>query len=692
MPSQILAGVENNFTKGLITEATGLNFPENAATSTVNCEYTLIGDVLRREGINQEVNGVRHNIGRGAQTAINAYKWNNAGADGKSEIVVHQVGNLLYFYLSSNSTNALPLSTTLFGGTVNLNSFVVSAFGPDTELTSAEFADGSGYLFVFHPNCNPFYCQYTGGVIFATPITVNIRDFGGVIDGLPVNTRPSVLSGAHLYNLQNQGWTSSALSIFETATGGFFPADSETQASFNDNTGAFNPAVTLSGVPVSNSNAPKGFYILPAFTIDRGGFSGIPGINIQSTQLRPSHGCWFQGRVWYSGINDQEAAAGNVSAYTWSENIYFSQVITNTTQFGNCFQFNDPTSPNLSDLLPTDGGVLQVSGAGPIYKLFPIQNALLIFAANGVFYLTGSQGIGFEANDYTLVKLSAVKSIATTSFVDVNGTPYFWNEEGIYRVQAATQGGALFGSPLHVNPLEVDPITVGTILSFYANIPKQSKIYVRGAYDPVNYIIQWVYSSTSPIDTNTAHAFDSILNFNTVNSAFYPYLVNNTVAAINAIVYVNYPSVNAPNPSFKYPCSFLPVGVNTGAVSFADENDSTFVDWGSVNFISTFTTGYKVQGQGQKKIQIPYLYVYSRLNTPVSYYIQSVWDYGIVFDSNRWSVPIMVNINSPNFGTVERRHRLRGQGYVLQIQVTSVDGQPFDIIGWSVFETINAGV
>src|SRR5258707_4679616 len=98
MPQQVTSLVENNFTKGLITESTGLNFPENAATSTDNCTYTLIGDVSRRLGIDYEVNGSVLVNDRGGK-AISSYKWNNAGGDGLSQIIVTQVGDTLYFYL-----------------------------------------------------------------------------------------------------------------------------------------------------------------------------------------------------------------------------------------------------------------------------------------------------------------------------------------------------------------------------------------------------------------------------------------------------------------------------------------------------------------------------------------------------------------------------------------------------------------
>jgi len=79
MPQQITSSVENNFTKGFITESTGLNFPENAATDTDNCEYTLIGDVDRRLGIDLEANAVISLPVDRTNKAISTYKWNNVG-------------------------------------------------------------------------------------------------------------------------------------------------------------------------------------------------------------------------------------------------------------------------------------------------------------------------------------------------------------------------------------------------------------------------------------------------------------------------------------------------------------------------------------------------------------------------------------------------------------------------------------
>jgi len=50
---------------------------------------------------------------------------------------------------------------------------------------------------------------------------------------------------------------------------------------------------------------------------------------------------------------------------------------------------------------------------------------MLVFAANGVWYISGGQSVGFTADDYTIVKLSAVKSISSTSYVDTMVYLYF---------------------------------------------------------------------------------------------------------------------------------------------------------------------------------------------------------------------------------------------------------------------------
>ena len=203
MPKQL--ALQNNFIGGLKTEFTGLNFPENACTATDNCVFSLLGDVKSRAGIDYEENYALQSI-LALNSAIASYRWKNAGGDGETEILVLQVGTILYFYESSLSTTADPLSSTLLTSNVNLEIFTATGgtFDPTVEC---QFADGNGYLFVYNKNCDPFYCTFSSGTITSNLITINIRDFNGIPDGIAVNYRPSNLSPEHQYNLYNQGWS-----------------------------------------------------------------------------------------------------------------------------------------------------------------------------------------------------------------------------------------------------------------------------------------------------------------------------------------------------------------------------------------------------------------------------------------------------------------------------------------------------
>jgi hypothetical protein len=781
MPQSITTTTVNNFSKGLITEATGLNFPENACTEVDNCIFTLLGDVTRRQGFDFETNSTFQGI-NSTGVAVNTYKWNNAGGDGQTQVVVEQVGPNLIFYVSSSATLGSPLSTQRLTSTVSVNDFTPTGvtFDPTQEC---EFADGNGYLFVYHPSCDPFYCTFVEGVVTGNVILMQIRDFTGVTEtSVAVNFRPPSLSPLHLYNLQNQGWTAGnawgatatgyspnivqngnmTLTVEAGITGivagqtisvvnqlqlepggavvptgtvimtgnvvsysgtqllftvssflpimaldsmagnatispidvgfintwqtdlGNFPSNADVWWYFKDDTDTFNPSTTVSNVTLSTSNAPQGHFILDVFSQNKSNVSGVPGLTTIQTTKRPTNGTWFAGRVWFTGVSAQQAATTDAPFYTWTENIYFSQIVETVTDFGLCYQDNDPTSEQLFNLLPTDGGVITVQGSGAIYKLYPIQNGMLVFAANGVWFITGSQGIGFTADDYTITKISSVQSISKTSFVDVLGLPYFWNEEAIYSVQPQ-QGGSL----------TVTPITLGTIATFYSQIPVECKQFARGAYHPINYVLQWVYNDTPDNGDITArYSFNNALSFNTYNKGFYPYTISSGQPVINGLIYVSspVPGMSTEDPVFKYPTS-----VNN-AMTFSEENSDTFMDWFTldqvgVNYVSFFTSGYAIRGQGIKKSQPQYIIVYSNTDGgPSSYKIQGIWDYANTGNSGRFSTQQLVtNGLTNNYNVVMRRHKIRGRGYTLQFQITSADGQPFDIIGWSTVDTTNQG-
>lgn len=763
--------VENNFTGGLKTEYTGLNFPENACTDADNCTFSLTGEVSSRYGINYEANYSTRGINIDS-IAKCSYKWNNVGGDGTTRLLVEQLGNNLYFYRSTDATVAAPLSTTLLASTVNINAFYVG--GPATNTLECDYTDGNGYLFVFHPSCSPFYVSYSAGTLTATKIDIKVRDFNGIPEtGVATDFRPPTLSTSHQYNLVNQGWTaggawmavditntvtigtgskvftvasgiatvtngdlvqihgaglignpvmtgtvtsyvgtaltvnvfssvggggSAVFSIVEVNQGyidawlsaaGNYPSNGDIWWLFKNASGNFDPATTLARVTINTGPAINGHFVVDAFNQQRSATSGIPGLTTTSTSVRPRTGTWFLGRIWYTGVDASFAASGTAPYYSWTENIYFSQTIVGTNQFGYCYQTHDPTSQDFADLLPTDGGVITIQGAGSIYKIFPIENGLLVHAANGIWFITGNQGIGFTATDYTITKISAIQTSSSTSFINVLGYPMFWNQEGIYTVAPNDRG-----------KLEVTNLCFGTILSFYEDIPVVSKRFARGDYDPINFTISWLFRSTEESGIANRYHFDRVLNFKTPNKAFYPYTIasGNSGSYVHDLKFINDPGgdFTAAPAAMKY---FAHFGADTAAsTAFAEENDATrMVDFYSQNnagfpYESYFITGYKLYGQAITKFQPVYFQIFSRTDEVTGYKIQGIWDYANNTDSGRYSETQLVTNALSNFGVVYKRHRIRGRGLALQLKVSSATGLPFRIIGWSSLESVNAGM
>jgi len=815
--------VENHFIAGLKTEFTGLNFPENAATDTQNCVYTLIGDVNRRGGIDYESNAIGNAI-NAPSVARSSYKWLNAGGDGSTQIVVEQIGSILYFFRSSSATVSAPLSTQRLNSIINVPAFQAVGNTNNVAITECQYSSGNGYLFVFHPDCDSFYCTYSSGSIAGQVITLQTRDFVGIPEpNVADNFRPNTLSNEHLYNLVNQGWSqgidwsgngtfnttgmrpdgqggflwpspgdtvtlnisnqrnttsvtngslvqlsgqgalvgannnntnltptcngtvSSYVSPFNTITlfissvsyapnfgghqpsvalgqwsgGNFFPTPGENISmslvnvgfintwktaigNYPSNsdiwwlykdvtTGNFSPGAEFGNVQQLQTASPKGSFVLNPFNQDRSNKATINGLTTVSTTQRPLTGTFYQGRVFYAGVNASFPATGDEPFYTWTENIYFSQIITDVRSFSKCFQENDPTSQTLFSILPSDGGQIVIPGCGAIYKLFALRFGVLVFAANGIWFVGGSTGIGFAANDYTVTKISSIRAISGTSFIEVQGFPYFWNEEGIYEVSPAQTPGSAHSPDIQ---LSVNNLALGSILSYYAGFPSISKKFARGDYHELDYVVQWCFRSTSETGISNRYNYDTILNFNIVTKAFYPFtLPTNSLSVVTDVKYIQSPGGSgAPNPVFKYTTA---VGPN---ITFSEENDFTrFVDFFSenqvgYNFISYFITGYKLVGKALLKFQSPYVYVFSRNPSGNSYYIQAIWDYAGSGLSGKFSVKQKKSNLTSNFFDMYHKVRLRGRGLAMQIKVTSVDGMPFDLMGWGVWNEVNVQI
>lgn len=704
MPRQSAYSVENNFKNGLITEATGLGFPESACTETWNCEFDLDGSVSRRLGFEFESGYVLKDINRN-NFAINTYLWNNVGGTGDLSLVVQQTGSSIYFYEINEDDS---FSSGAIVDTIVLNG--ISAPATEVEIYEAQYSNGNGLLVITHPLCHPILVTYdpVTKTVDGALIILKIRDFEGAqADPYAVSERPTstyaALNVNHKYNLLNQGWLDAQLTAWDTAHT-TMPSNADVMWRFRDTNDALDMSATAVDKVVSgNTPAPKGHFILSLFNQNRDAASGLTGVAATTTgKYAPSTSAFFAGRVFYSGINTAK----------FNSDIYFTKIIENdVADYSQCHQTNDPTSYELFDLLPSDGGVISIPEAGTIYKLFTVPGGLSVHAENGVWFVTGSTGIGFTANDYTVQKIANIPTLTQSSFVNVAGYPSWWNSEGIYIMIA--QG----------NLPQIQSLTDAKIKTFFRDIPLNSKRFARGIYHYTDGHIRWIYRSTEAASITETYEFDRVLNFNVNTGAFYPWTISDSDVKVNSIIVSdllsgNIQSLNVIDGSGNNVVDALGNQViafsNTGGTSvpfdkylvsyrdgssfkftFASKINANYLDWFEYDLIersydSYFITGYKIRGHGIRKFQSNWVRVYSRTLEPVAYYFQGMWDYALSGNTGRWSSQQFVEHTDTNYSHSTKRLKVRGHGLVLQFKVHSVDQKPFDIVGWSCLETANA--
>jgi len=732
MTRKIAVSVENNFKGGLITEITGLNFPENACTETYDCVHDEKGRTKRREGFEFE-SGFDTNTLAADVGVMSGYTWNNVTGSGAVSLRVQQIGSVLYFY---SITSEEALSASRIADTVTLSTYAASG-DVDPSLNECQFSSGNGYLIVTHPECEPFFCTYDveTETITDTEITMYIRDFKGLDDGYEIEFRPtSTVAGLtvnHKYNLFNQGWyfnSNAALTAWDTAKT-TMPSNADVWWQFKNASDEFD-ATTIDNVFSAGTPAPKGHYLLNVFNQDRSTASGIATITTMTTgDARFATSAFMGGRVFYGGL----------SSSGFSSNVYFTQIIENPAeQLGALHQQYDPTSETLSDLLPSDGGVISIYGLESVVKLVSLVNVLLVFATNGVWAITGSEGLGFRANDFTVTKISSIGSVTAPSFVDVDGFPYWWNLDGIYKLVPNQQGGLQNATTVQTGGFEVVSLTNFTIRSFFQEIPLGSKARARGAYNPLDKIIRWIYRSTDSTGPEDDYIFDRTLNFNLLTEAFYPWRMPDHDVKIHDIfvvkgeggvqareevleshggqdtfTYTVWDETGDPvttfaldrfiiEPQFKFLTSY-PNTINSANSEFTfseNRNDGAgrWLDWfdydnTGTNYESTFTTGYKIHGDTQRFFQSNYVFCFLEQEEGASCSMRGLWEWTTASSTGRWSnaqeVYTAAKLNrAVNF----RRLKVRGKGRALQLKFTSNAGNPFTLIGWSIFETSNASV
>lgn len=501
----------NNFVAGLITEASPLNFPQNA--SLVDKNFVLRRDGSRRRRLGAAIeaasNGVDTTVSSTTQgdIAVNTFRWRNAGGDPNKTLLVVQIG----FEIKVFDAAAVPLSS----GLIHTTNF--ASLDPSVP---ASFAVVDGILVAATGSSNITYLTYKLGVITETTGKLKVRDFFGLQDfdgatdlrsGSGISKRPTTLTQAHLYNLRNQTFAEAkstkaagsrdTIVSFQAAAGAYPSNTDLTTYSIYPDTAAgsttdlFWPANAIER-GTGTSPTARGYFIIDALSrgasrlSEYAALQAREGLSFSLTtipaDITPGGATCvseYAGRVFYAGFSGDVTDGDNHSP-RMSSYVLFSRLVDSLSDTTKCYQDGDPTSKEEPDLLDTDGGFIRIDGAYGISKLINVGSGLVIVAANGVWFVQGGGEYGFKATNYAVSKITPYGCTSPNSVVQVDDGILYWAEDGIYTISKNQFGDQI-----------AESMSQKSIQTYYDNIDAVDKTLVTAVYDSLERKIYWTHNN-----------------------------------------------------------------------------------------------------------------------------------------------------------------------------------------------------
>jgi hypothetical protein len=705
MPQSQSQKTINTFIKGLITEAGELTFPPDASVDELNCDLRRDGSRRRRKGAIAEDNSVLSTFTVATTDLVHTGTWLNVGGQAGLEYLVIQTGATLRFY---NKASA-PYSGNQLTQTVNLATYEVAG-SVGAANVKCQFASLKGALIVASPAIETIYIERDNitEVLSVNLISFKIRDFEWQGDKTEYTTSTGSPSAARIYDTQNAGWVGTKGAAALAAYGSYPPLTLPWYAG-KDASGDFS-VTEWEKIYSGSSLIGNGHFILDFFNKVRSGLS----TEIETSKFKSVAS--FAGRVFYAGLESSKN----------SGTILFSRQIDSLDDLGNCFQVNDPTSEDLSDLLDTDGGRIVIPDAVNIKYLYAYGANLYIFADNGVWSINGVDNV-FRATEYSIQSISSVGILSAETFVEAEGVPFWWSKFGIHALTFDQVSGLA----------KEENISVGTIQTFWDDISQDSKSRVTALYDRINKEIYWAYPEDGETNVNK---FNKFLILDTVLQAFYPWTVSDEATNTDYIMGFSFYSgfgsdqlildvVSGADDvisnsddviSTQYtdyitgdPAIVLLIRDGaTGKVTMGTFSSNTYLDWGTTNYSSYAEAGYDFKGDLFYQKTSPYVITYMRTTetgwtgdeiagyepiNPSSLFVSSFWDFkstpsSVAQQAYRFkTMPVVGDLNTWDYpsSVISTRLKLRGKGRSTRLRFESEQGKDFILLGYGVIDARN---
>jgi hypothetical protein len=701
----------NTFIKGLITEAGELTFPEGASVDELNCDLRRDGSRRRRLGVAIETSPSYSSFTLSDTELVTAGTWQNVGGLADLEFLVLQKGATLYFYNKSTA----PYSEQLYSDSISLATHEISS--GSASLYKCQFASINGTLVVSSEGINTIVVSFDNSAnpkFTASAISFKIRDFEWQGDVTGYDTAATT-TASRTYDTKNAGWVgtkgAAALSTWSAANSSDYPPLTHPWYAGKNSTNDFS-ASEWDKVFAGSTLTANGHYIIDFFNRVRS------GLTTEVINTRFKSVASFSGRVFYAGIAASEHTG----------TVLFSKVVDSNDDLGRCYQQNDPTAEYFSDLLATDGGYISIPDAINIQRLYAYQSSLFVFAENGVWAITGVDGV-FSASSYGINRVSNIGILNPESFIEAEGIPFWWSRFGIHTLQTDSVSGQ--GKEQN--------LTISTIQTFWDNITTEQKSKVTSIYDSISKKIYWAYPNANETVQSKLNNF---LILDLALQAFIPWKVSDQTSSTDSVVGLAFYSgfgadfnvdvragtdgvndvlagsddvVATSTSGFTTGDPALVLVIRKGSdskITMGSFSSTTFLDWGSTNYTSFAETGYDFVGDLVTKKNAPYIAIYTRLTEegftytgsayesirPSSLLISAAWDFNDTFSATqqayRLKYPVVVNPDDlTSFpypeDVITTRLKIRGHGRSVRLKYSSEQGKDFILLGWGIVQGRN---
>lgn len=409
-----------------------------------------------------------------------------------------------------------------------------------------------------------------------------------------------------------------------------------------------------------------------------------------SSTTRPKAVAFFAGRVWYAGTNHPKLAS----------RIFFSQIIESDAQYGKCYQVADPTDERIPDLVATDGGVIVIPEIADVVDIMDYGQALLVFATNGVWQISGGQQGYFSATGYSIRKITDQGAVGPGCVVLAENTPFYWSYSDIFAIVQDPNSGYLMAQ-------NISSVKVNRLIN---DVPQAYKRMIQGCYDDLNKRIVWLYGQVDGDIAPQDYQYNYGLVYDIRLQAFYKYkFVLDSLMYLSGILATK-GSVSA---SSTNKVKYLSIDALTPALQITEARNSTdFRDWNISDPGAFVVTGFETVGDPSRTKYAPTVHVFN-YKTETGYTVsgdqyepigassvllQSRWNWSDGSVSGKWGtawetyrhqrlyVPAIPETDgfSDGFPIVWTRNRLRGSGRSLHLKFSAGSGKDAWIAGWKV--------